>query len=447
MAQDSDALNFLNDLIGRARRAGAEAADAVLVEGVSVSQSQRLGKFQGLERSEHYDLGLRVFIGKKQAIVSSNDRSAEAMDALVTRVIAMARAVPEDPYCGLASPDQIAKTWPKLDSCDPEEPAVETLIARAAAAEDAALAIKGVTNSGGAGASWGRSHVAVAASNGFAGAYSGSSHGVSVSVLAGKGTGMERDYDYSSTVYGADLKDPAEVGRSAGERTVRRLHARKVPTCQVPIVLDPRVSSSLLGHLCGAINGVPVSRGTSFLKDRMGERVFAPGINVIEDPHRARGLRSKPFDGEGIANQRRALIEDGVLTTWLLDLRSARQLNLKTTGHASRGTSSPPGPAPTNLWMEPGVVTPAELIGDITRGFYVTEMMGSGVNGLTGDYSRGAAGFWIVNGEFAFPVSEVTIAGNLKDMFMNLTVASDLKFETGMDAPTIRIDGMTLAGA
>lgn len=447
MPQDRDALNFLNDLVARALRAGAEGADAVLVEGVSVSQSQRLGKFEGLERAEHYDLGLRVFVDKKQAIVSSNDRSAQALDALVDRALAMCKAVPEDPFCGLATPREIAKEWPELDSFDPGEPSVETLVARAAAAEETALAVKGVTNSGGAGASWGRSRVALVASNGFAGTYQGSSHGVSVSVMAGEGSGMERDYDFSSAVYGADLTDPTVIGRNAGERAVRRLGARKVPTCRVPIVLDPRVSRSLLGHLVGAVNGIAIARGTSFLKDKLGQQILPKGVTIIDDPHRPRGLRSKPFDGESLPNTRRALIDGGILTTWLLDLRSARQLRLKSTGHAARGTSSPPGPAPTNLWIEPGVVTPAELIGDIQQGFYVTELMGSGVNGVTGDYSRGASGFWIDGGEIAHPVSEVTIAGNLKDMFLNLTVASDLEFKTGMDAPTIRIDGMTLAGA
>jgi PmbA protein len=244
-----------------------------------------------------------------------------------------------------------------------------------------------------------------------------------------------------------DLRDPAEVGHEAGRRAVRRLGARKVETRQVPVVYDPRIASSLLRHLVGAISGPAVARGTSFLKDKLGQRIFPAGISVIDDPHRRRGLRSKPFDAEGIANQRRALIEDGVLTTWLLDLASARQLKLKSTGHASRGTSSTPGPAPNNLWLEPGPVTAKELIGEIAAGLYVTELMGMGVNGVTGDYSRGAAGFWIENGELAYPVSEVTVAGNLKDMFRALSAASDLEFKTGIDAPTIRIDGMTVAGA
>lgn len=444
---DDSALNRLSDLIAKARRAGADAADAVLVEGVSLSHARRLGRTEKLERAESYDLGLRVLIGKRQAVVSSNDRDVERFDALVERAVAMAKAVPEDPYCGLAEPGAIARSWPELDMVDAAEPSPETLIERAAAAEDAARAVPGVTNSEGAEAGWGRSRVALAASNGFAGTYAGTGHSVSAAVLAGEGTGMERDYDYTTAVHAADLRDPVAVGREAGERAVRRLGARKVPTCQVPVAFDPRIASSLLRHLVGAISGPAVARGTSFLKDRHGQQIFPRGVNIIDDPHRRRGLRSKPFDGEGVANRRRALIEDGVLTTWLLDLASARQLKLATTGHASRGTSSPPSPSPTNLWLEPGPVTAQELISDIASGFYVTELMGMGVNGVTGDYSRGAAGFWIENGALAFPVSEVTVAGNLKEMFRRLAAASDLEFKTGVDAPTIRIDGMTVAGA
>ena len=440
-------LTLLGDLVARARRAGADAADAVLIEGVSLNHAQRLGRTEKLERSEHYDLGLRVLIGKRQAIVSSNDRTPERLDELVERAIAMAKAVPEDPYCGLADPAAIAKSWPDLDLIDPDEPAPETLIARAMAAEEAARAVPGVTNSDGAEASWGRTRAAMVASNGFAGGYGGTGHNVSVAVLAGEGTAMERDHDFTVAAHAADLRDPAVVGRTAGERAVRRLRARKIATCQVPVIYDPRVASSLLRHLVGAISGPAIARGTSFLKDKLGQRIFAPGITVIDEPHKPRGLRSKPFDGEGLANRRRAIIEDGVLTTWLLDLASARQLGLESTGHAARGTSSPPSPSPNNLWLDPGPVTAQELISDIVEGFYVTELMGMGVNGVTGDYSRGAAGFWIEGGEIAYPVSEVTVAGNLKDMFQRLTPANDLEFKTGIDAPTLRVDGMTVAGA
>jgi PmbA protein len=321
------------------------------------------------------------------------------------------------------------------------------LIERARAAEEAALAVMGVTNSEGAEAGWGRSSVALAASSGFAGAYSGSSHGVSASVIGGTGTAMERDYDFSSAIFAADLRDPAEVGKSAGERAVKRLGAKKMPTCRCPVVFDPRVARGFISHLLGPISGPAIARGTSFLKDRLGERIFPEAITIIDDPHRQRGLRSKPFDGEGIANRRRAIIDKGVLTTWLLDLRSARQLGLKTTGHAARGTASPPSPSATNVWIEPGALSPPALIADIESGFYVTEMMGMGVNGVTGDYSRGAAGFWIDKGEIAFPVSEMTVAGNLKDIFARLVAADDLVFKAGADSPTLRVDDLTVAGA
>jgi PmbA protein len=441
------ALDLLQDLIARARRAGADAADAVFFEGVSLSHARRLGNTEKLERSEGHDLGLRVFIGRQQAVVSSTDPSPEALAELVERAVAMARMVPEDPFCGIADPSEIAPDWPVLDMLDPEEPAAEVLIERARAAEEAALAVTGVTNSEGAEAGWGRSSIALAASNGFAGFYSGSSHGVSASVIGGSGTGMERDYDYSSAIYAADLRDPAEIGKSAGERAVKRLGARKMPTCRCPVVFDPRVARSFISHLLGAISGPSIARGTSFLKDRLGDMIFPEAITIIDDPHRQRGLRSKPFDGEGIANRRRAIVDNGVLTTWLLDLRSSRQLGLKTTGHATRGTASPPSPAATNVWIEPGAVSPQALIADIESGFYVTEMMGMGVNGVTGDYSRGAAGFWIDKGEIAFPVSEMTVAGNLKDIFARLVAADDLEFKAGADSPTLRVDDLTVAGA
>ena len=447
MPAKTDALTLLGDLISRATKAGADAADAVLFESASLSHAQRLGKVEKLERSEGYDLGLRVLIGQRQAIVSSNDRSPAALGELLERAIAMAKTVPEDPYCGLAAPEELARDWPSLDLVDPTEPKPEVLIARASAAEDAARAVPGVTNSEGAEASWGRSSVALVASNGFAGGYSGTNSSISAAVLAGSGTGMERDYDYSSAVWAEDLLDPAAIGKSAGERAVKRLKPRKVPTQKVPVIFDPRVSGGIMRHMIGAISGPAIARGTSFLKDKLGQRIFPAGLRIIDDPHRRRGLRAKPFDGEGVRNQRRAIIDDGVLQTWLLDLRSARQLGLKSTGHASRGTSGPPGPAPTNLYMEPGAVTAQELIADIKQGLYVAELMGMGINGVTGDYSRGAAGFWIENGELTFPVSEVTIASNLKEMFLHLTPASDLVFKTGSDAPSLRIDGMTIAGA
>jgi len=446
MKPADDALDVLTTLIAKAKRLGAEAADAILHEGAGISHIRRLGAVEKLERAEGYDLGLRVLVGKRQATVSSNDRSAAALDELAERALAMAKVVPEDPYCGLADPSELARQFPALDICDPVEPAAEVLLQRAAAAEETARAVPGITNSEGAEASWGRSRVALAASNGFAGSYESSGHQISVVVVAGEGTGMERDYEFSAAVYAGDLTDASEIGRSAGERAVKRLRPRKVASQKVPIVFDPRVARGMLGHLVGAINGAAIARGTSFLKDKLGQRIFAPGISVIDDPHRQRGLRSKPFDGEGLPNRRTAFVQDGILTTWILDLRSARQLGLKSTGHASRGSAAIPGASPTNLWLERGKLTPQELMADIKQGLYVSELMGMGVNGITGDYSRGAAGFWIENGALAYPVSEVTVASNLKDMFLNLTPASDLQFKVGMDAPTIRVEGMTVAG-
>ncbi|MEZ5668152.1 MAG: metallopeptidase TldD-related protein [Alphaproteobacteria bacterium] len=441
-----DILNLLQDLVDAARAAGADAADAVAADGASVSHGWRLGKTERLERSEEADLGLRVFVGRRQAIASTTDRSPRALRDLADRAVAMARAVPEDPHAGLADPDQIARAIPQPDMADPVEPAPETLIARAQAAEEAALAVAGVTNSEGAEASWSRSDIAIVASNGFAGHYGRTYHALSVSVLAGTGTAMERDYDHSVAVHAEDLDDPVALGRNAGERAVRRLDPRKIKSCQVPVVYDPRISGGLLGHLAGAISGAAIARGTSFLKDMLGKPLFADGVSVVEDPLRPRGLATKPFDGEGLPTRRKTVIDGGTLTTWLLDLRSARQLGLKSTGNAARGASSPPSPSASNLWMEAGPTGRDAMIGAIGQGLYVTELIGMGVNGVTGDYSRGAAGFWIENGELTHPVSEVTVAGNLKTMFRQLTPADDLEFRRTINAPTVRIDGMTIAG-
>ena len=447
MAQPAQFLDRLEDLIGKARAAGADAADAVLISSASLSVARRLGKPERLERSESSDVGLRVFIGRRQAIVSSSDLSPQGLAALPERAVAMARSVPEDPFCGLADPGLLlAGDVADLDMCDATEPAAEALFELTARAEETALAVPGVTNSEGAEAGWGLTSVALAASNGMAREYRRSGFSLSAAVLAGEGTAMERDYDYSSAVHLADLRAAEDIGRSAGERAVRRLNPRRVASTQVPVIYDPRVSSSLLGHLAGAINGAAVARGTSFLKDKLGKPIFAEGIVIVDDPLRRRGLRSKPFDAEGVATARRQVIDNGILTTWILDLRSARQLGLQTTGHASRGPSSPPSPSPTNFYLEPGPLSPTALMADIRSGLYVTELIGMGVNGVTGDYSRGASGFWIENGELAFPVSEITVAGNLNAMFANLSAADDLVFRYGTDAPTVRIDGMTLAG-
>ncbi|MEQ8805796.1 MAG: TldD/PmbA family protein [Rhodospirillales bacterium] len=446
MTATGNIIDRLQSLIGKAEALGADAADAVFVRSASLSLSQRLGNPEDLMRSEDNDLGLRVFVGKRQAVVSSSDMSDSALDELAERAVAMARNVPEDAFCGLADPDQLAADLADIDDFDPTEPTAEHLIALAARTEDAARAVAGVTNSEGASAGWSSSEIALVTSTGFAQTRQASRHSIGVSVLAGTGTAMERDYDYDTKVYAADLADAEAIGRSAGEKTVRRLNPQKVKTQQVPVIFDPRVANTIPGHMSSAINGSSVARGTTFLKDAMGTQIFADGVTIVDDPHRRRGLRSKPFDGEGVATRRLNVVENGRLTTWILDCRSARQLKLTTTGHASRGTSSPPSPGVSNLYMEAGTISPQDLIGGIKQGLYVTELIGMGVSGVTGDYSRGCSGFWIENGELTFPVSELTIAGNLKDMFKAVTPADDLEFKYGTNAPTLRIDGMTVAG-
>jgi PmbA protein len=440
-------VNLLADLMKWAKAAGADAGDALYINGESISVAQRLGKREKLESSEGRDLGLRVFIGKRQAFVSSTDFDPKALRALAERAVDMARAVPEDPVCGIAPEELLATKWPDLDLDDRRHPSARTLLAMAAEAEDAARSIKGVTNSEGAEAAWGRTTIALAASNGFAGGYRRGGYSLSCSVLAGDGTGMERDYEWSSAVHFDDLMKPGKVGRNAGKFAVQRLNPRKAMSARLPVVYDRRVSGGLIGHLAGAINGRAVARGTSFLKDSMGKRLFAKGIRILDNPLRKRGLGSRPFDAEGLPTKRYAVIDDGVLTTWLLDLAAARQLELKPTGHASRGTSGPPGPTTSNFYLEKGELSPDELISDIKRGLYITELIGFGVNGVTGDYSRGASGFWIEKGKRAFPVSGITIAGNLKDMFRRMTPANDLQFKSATNAPTVRIEGMTIASS
>jgi PmbA protein len=443
---DQSALTTLAErLVAAARRAGADAVDAIAERGMSQSVEVRDGVVEASERSEGDSMGLRAFVGRRQAVVSTNDPAGN-IDELAARAVAMARAAPEDKYAGLAEPDLLAKTIPELDLLDPDLPSVGQLEEMARAVEAAALAVKGVSKSGGASASAGIGGMVLVTSGGFTGAYLGSRHGASVEAIAGNGIGMERDYDFSSALHAADLMAPAAIGRSAGERAVRRLNPKKVPTKRVPVVFDTRLAGTIVGHLASAINGGAIARKVSFLRDRMGERLFAPGISIIDDPLRRRGLRSHPFDAEGVAGERRALIADGVLTSWILDCATARELGLKTTGHAQRGVSSTPSPGASNLHLEPGPQTPAELIGDIEEGFFVTDLIGMGANMVTGDYSRGASGFWIEHGELTYPVSEVTIAGHLNDIFRSLKPANDLTFRYSINAPTVRIEGLTVAG-
>lgn len=440
-------IDIAAQVLERARIHGADAADAVIVEGGSTNASCRMGNLEDIERSEAQDLGIRVFVGQSSASVSSTDFSATQLDLATERAVAMAKAAPPDKFAGLARADRLATEFPDLDLHDDHAVDAAGLRALAEEAEAAALEVDGITNSLGASASAGMGGIVLATSEGFVGAYRSSSFSISCSVVAGEGTAMERDYDFSHVLHFDALRNPAEIGRSAAEKAVRRLKPRKPATRPLPVIYDPRVSASLLGHLAGAISGSAITRGTSFLKDKLGKPVFAEEVSVIDDPHRRRGLRSKPFDGEGVANERLALVEDGVLQTWLLDCRTARQLGLATNGRASRGVGSPPSPSSTNLYLAPGTVSPEDLMADIAEGLYVVDLIGMGVNGVTGDYSRGAAGFWIENGTLTYPVSECTIAGNLGAMFASLTAADDLEFRYGTNAPTVRIEGMTIAGS
>jgi PmbA protein len=433
-------------LVKAARTVGADAADAVALRTMSLGIEVRDGRVEESERAEGDDLGLRVLIGRRQAMVSTNDLADNGAAALAERVVAMARATPEDKFAGLADANLLARNFPDLDLIDPNLPTVGELEAHARAAEQAALAVKGISKSGGASASAGIGGMVLVTSHGFRGTYLGSNHGLSMTAIAGDGTGMERDYDYSSVRHAADLESPEIIGRNAGERAVARLNPRKVSTRKVPVVFDARSASSLVSHLASAVNGASVARKTSFLRDKMGAKLFADGIHIIDDPLRKRGLRSHPFDGEGVGCKKLRLVEDGVLRSWLLDSATARELGLVTTGNANRAGSSVTSPGPSNLHLEPGKLSPDTLIADIADGFYVTDLIGIGANMVTGDYSRGASGFWIENGKRTYPVSEVTIAGHLLDMFRTLTPANDLEFRYGTNAPTLRVEGLTVAG-
>jgi PmbA protein len=444
---DQSALSDLAErLVTAARRAGADAADALATRGVSLSVGVRDGAVEESQRAESDDVGLRVLVGNKQAVVSTSDIKGDGVDQLAERALAMARAAPEDRFAGLADSALLAHDFPALDLLDPDMPSVAVLEQRAREAEAAALAVAGVTKSGGASASCGIGGMVLITSHGFAGTTIFSSHAISMSAIAGEGTGMETDYDFTSTLHAADLQSAQEIGRNAGERAVRRLNPRKVATRRVPVVFDRRISGSLIGHLASAANGSAVARKTSFLREKRGMDILPRGLSVIDDPLRKRGLRSRPFDAEGVAAKVHKIVEGGVLKTWLLDCATARELDLETTGHAQRGVSSTPSPGPSNLHLTAGARPPQELIAEIEDGFFVTGLIGMGVNIVTGDYSRGASGFWIENGEVTYPVSEVTIAGRLLEMFGSLTPANDLVFRYGTNAPSLRVEGLTVAG-
>ncbi len=435
-------------LIEAAVKAGADAADALYFGDSATEVQVRLGALEDVVRSEGEEIGLRFFVGRRSASVSSSDLSPDALAALVERAAAMAREAPEDPYAGLAPDDRLLRgEAPELEADDGGDPSPLALKEQALAIEDFARAVPGVTNSEGAGVSAGRTVVALATSQGFARGYTTTGYAGAAAVIAGTGGDMQRDGASHSVRHHADLDTPEEIGRLAGERAVKRLGPGRLQSGTMPVVFDPRVGGSLIGNLISAMAGPAIARKTSFLLGREEEQLFAPGIVIVDDPHRPRALRSKPFDGEGVATQRRRLVDNGRLTGWLLNSASARQLGLATTGHASRGTGGAPGTAATNVHLEPGPLGPAALIADIRLGLYVTEMIGQGVNPVTGDYSRGASGFIIADGEIAAPVDEITIAGNLLDMFRALVPADDLEHRRSVNAPTLRIEGMTVAGA
>ena len=433
-------------LVDRARKAGADAADAVYIADRSQSVKVRMGALEDVSSSEGEEIGLRVFVGQRSASVASSALDSDTLGALVERVLAMAKEAPEDPYAGLAPADMLQSgEAADFDLHDPVEVSPAELKERALAAEAAALAVPRVSNSGGGSASASESVMAIATSHGFAAARQGSGHGVSASVIAGEAGALERDYDYDSVRFLADLRDPAEVGAEAGRRAAARLDPVKPGSGKIAVLFDPRVATSLLGHFAGAITGSSIARKASFLQDRLGQRIFAPGIIIRDDPHRIRGLRSRAFDSEGLPTAASDLVANGVLTGWLADSAAARQLGIAPTGHAIRGTSGAPGAGPSNLYLAAGARSREELLAAHPRAILVTELIGSGVNGVTGDYSRGTAGFLIERGEIVGPVAEITIAANLIEMFATLEPASDLDLRHGIDSPTILIPEMTVA--
>ncbi len=442
--------DIMNLLIDTAIANGATSVDCVLSRSRGVSITRRLGKDENIQRYEDFDTGLRVFIDNKISSVSTNENSEQALKEVAKRAVEMAKIAPKDEYSLIASKELLQQFPIKkdkfIDSYDSVEPSVEIIRDRASEVEDTALSVKGITNSDGADASWGEGETLLMTSNGFFGSSKKSIHSVSVVVIAEKNGKMERDYDYSSKVYGEDLKDGKKIGHEAAKKTLARIGAKKPVTGQYPVIFDPRVSRSIASHFASAINGSSIARKTSFLKDCLNSKIANKCVTLIDDPYLKRGLGSRLFDAEGLGTSNQVLIKDGVLENWLLDLSSAKQLNISPTANAKRGISGPPAPGTTNLMLLPGEDTPQSLISSVGNGFYVTDMIGSSVSIVTGDYSRGASGFWIKNGELSTPITEATIAGNLKDMFMTLKPANDLDFSHSISCPTMLIEGMTIAG-
>mgnify|MGYP000902047175 CR=1 FL=1 len=446
MAFDSDPQSILGDLIGMAKKAGAEAADVSFSTGDALSVEVRLGALEGVERSESKSIALRALIGKRQAAATSTDLSAAGLKELAERVVAMAKLAPEDKFCGLADRDLLAKNFPDLDIEDKATPDPKTLEQLALQAEEIGRAVPGVTNSEGAGADFNHGASAYASSDGFYGYRRGTSYGIGAAMLAERDGAKESGYDSKNERFFADLPDPKTIGRNAGERAVSALGARKIESRKAPVIFENRLAGAIIRPMLGAISGAAVARGVSFLKDSLGKQIFPKGFEIEEDPLRKRGMSSRAFDGEGVATQKRNLIDDGVLTTWTLNTSSAKQLGLKSTGHATLGHGGPPGTSPSNLTVKPGIRTLEELMKDAGEGLLITTTFSPSINSNTGDYSVGVAGFWFEKGARAFAVNEITIAGNFLDIYARLIAGADMDRRGGLDTPSLLIDDLTIAG-
>ena len=433
-------------LIKKSKKSGADNVDVVYIQNTNIDIGCRLKKIEKLERSESNDLGLRFIKNKRQVIVSSNDLTKKSLEELVFKASKMVGAVPRDPYCSIAKKKDLIKKIPNLKIFDNKEPSIKSLKDKVIEAEKGGLNVKGVTNSEGAEIGWNKSKIHLFNSNGLNVSYQSSSYTIYAVLIAGRGTSMEREYEFANSVFEKDLTKTSLVGKKAGEFAVNKLNPKKIKTSKIPVIFSPRVANSFLRHLSVAINGNYITRGTSFLKKKLNKKIFSSNINIIDNPLKKKGLQSKPFDGEGLETKKTQIVDNGVLKTWFLDLATANQLKLKSTGHASRGISSPPTPSPTNLYFEPGNTSPENLIGNIKKGIYVTELMGSSVNLTNGDYSRGGSGFWIDKGQITYPINEITIADNLNDIFKKITLANDLIFKQGLNSPTMLIEDMIVAG-
>jgi PmbA protein len=442
----TDYTDFVSYLIDTAKKEGAEIVEVINVAASSISAQTRLGKLEHYESSESLGFGLRVIIGNKQSIVSSSDYNLASVNPLIKRAVDMAQVALADPFLTVSTTEQYVNSCPDLEIFDASEPSKEWLIDTALATEQAALDQENVTNSEGASASHSHSEKIFATSNGFFKSYQSSYNNISMSAVAGKDADMQTDYYYSSARFVKDLEKPNFIGAQAGRLTAAKLYPKKLATSKMPVIFDPRVAQSLLANFANSINGASIARGTSFLKDGLHQQIFNKNINIVDDPHISKGLSSRPFDGEGVAGRKLTLVKDGVLQSWVLDLRSAKQLSMVTTGHAARGLSSPPHPSVSNLYIEKGSCSKEDLMQDIKEGLYVTDLFGMGINPITGDYSQGASGFKIENGAITYPVSEITIADNLRVMFQKIIAANDLVFKYGINSPTLRVDNMTIAG-